>query len=147
MDTRRCKPLKNHQRTTPQNHSRFLNFDLRILKNATLKPPAASKSLPRHPPERPLSGSQKGPEKDHPQHRTNSEHTVRRTHEKEGVASPTTHSPFSLTLPLSSFGWLRNNSSSRRKRPVRASVKSSPRGRGRARRQGENESPDSTFES
>ena len=95
MDTRRSKPLKNHQRTTPQNHSRFLNFDLRILKNATLKPPAASKSLPRHPPERPLSGSQKGPEKDHQRQRPNSEHTVGRTHEKEGVASTRSHSPIS----------------------------------------------------
>ena len=122
MDTRRGKPLKNHQRTTPQNHSCFLNFDLRILKNATLKPPAASKSLPRHPPERPLSGSQKGPEKDHQRQQGDSEHTVGRTHEKEGVGHSRFHSPFSLTLPLSSFGWLRNNSSSRRKRPMRASV-------------------------
>ena len=122
METRRPKPLKNHQRTTPKNHSRFLNFDLRILKNATLKPPAASKSLPRHPPERPLAGSQKGPEKDHPRHRTNSEHTVRRTHEKEGFGATRFQGRISLTLPLSSFGWLRNNSSSRCKRPMRASV-------------------------
>ena len=61
-----------------------------------------------------LSGSQKVSEKDHPRQRANSEHTAGGTNEKEGVASIRFHSPISFTLPLSSFGWLRNNSSSHR---------------------------------
>ena len=49
MDTRRAKPLKNHQRTTPQNHSRFLNFDLENVKNEKGTSPGSPKSVPRQP--------------------------------------------------------------------------------------------------
>ena len=71
---------------------------------------------------RSLSGSQKGPEKDHFEQQSTSEHSVGRTHEKEKFSAIRFQGRISLTLPLSSFGWLRNNSSSRRKRPMRASV-------------------------
>ena len=63
---------------------------------------------------RSLSGSQKGPEKEHSQQRGNSHHSVGDSSRKCRVASIRCHSPISLTLPLSSFGWLRNNSSSHR---------------------------------
>ena len=42
-------------------------------------------------------------------------HSVEDSSRKCGVASIRFHSPISLTLPLSSFGWLRNNSSSHRR--------------------------------
>ena len=57
METRRAKPFKKHQRTTPKNHSRFLNFGLRIIKFPALHPPTTSKSLPRHPLDRPLEST------------------------------------------------------------------------------------------
>ena len=94
MDTRRAKPLKKHQRTIPKNHSRFLNFGLRIFKIATLNSPAASKSLPRHPLERPL------------------ESTDYRIYN-----APFPPQNYAFWEPSSSFAGLRDNFSSRRKRP------------------------------
>ena len=49
METRRPKPSKNHQRTTPKNRSRFLNFDLENVKNEKVASPGGWKSVPRHP--------------------------------------------------------------------------------------------------
>ena len=63
---------------------------------------------------RSLSGSQKEPEKEHSEQRTNYQHSKRISSRKCRVGSIRSHSPISLTLPLSSFGWLRNNSSSHR---------------------------------
>ena len=63
---------------------------------------------------RSLSGSQKEPEKMHSEQRGNSHHSVGDSSRKCRVAHIRPHSPISLTLPLSSFGWLRNNSSSHR---------------------------------
>ena len=52
------------------------------------------------------------PENDHFEDLVNSVHSMGDSSLKCGVGSIHTHSPISLTLPLSSFGWLRNNSSS-----------------------------------
>ena len=70
-----------------------------------------------------ISGLPRRPENDHFVQQVNSVHTMRDSLLKCRFRSILDHSPISLTLPLSSFGWLRNNSSSRRKRPMRASVK------------------------
>ena len=63
---------------------------------------------------RSLLGSRKGPEKEHSEQLVNSQHSKRISSRKCRVGGELTHSRISLTLPLSSFGWLRNNSSSHR---------------------------------
>ena len=56
----------------------------------------------------------KGPENDHFEQQVKNDHSVGVSSLKCRVGHIHSHSPISLTLPLSSFGWLRNNSSSHR---------------------------------
>ena len=57
-------------------------------------------------------GTHLGTEKDHFEQLVNYQHSVRDSSLKCRFTTALNHSPISLTLPLSSFGWLRNNSSS-----------------------------------
>ena len=61
-----------------------------------------------------ISGLPKRPENDHLEEWANSHDNMGDSSRKWRVWSIRFHSPISLTLPLSSFGWLRNNSSSHR---------------------------------
>ena len=90
-----------------------MRFALEHLKKCSQAPPeivprGTLGPRPREHPERPG----KGTEKDHSVQQVNNGHSVGNSSRKWGVGSILDHSPISLTLPLSSFGWLRNNSSS-----------------------------------
>ena len=95
----------------------------KMLSECSRTPPGSApggtlETLPRDRPEAPGRDLEKDPSVQV----ANNHRAVGDSSRKCRVASIVEHSPISLTLPLSSFGWLRNNSSSL---PVRASVISS----------------------